>query len=258
MAFLDLPGSGVGRPARVYRRLWSVAIGILVGVGSVAALISIPPPLLILVIAVSVTGGGSVGGILQHALFGRLDVARLVRLTLVLVPVSAAFAGWAVLIGVWALLLTVLVCLSQPSVAGSLLLLAHRIGDQLPTKGRRSGPVRDPSGLDPSRAPYAPRTVIPAPSAPALTELRLPSTALTEISDRELCFAWRVSFVLLQRLQEMRHIQAQCRVVGLRQLYLDEMERRHPQGFARWLLAGARPASDPSRYLQPTEGDQLC
>jgi hypothetical protein len=254
VAFLDLPLSGGSRRARVYRRMWSVALGVLIGVGSVVSLISIPTPILIFVVAVSVIGGGSVRGILQKALFGRLNVARLVTLILFLVPASTAFAGWVVLIGLWALLLTILVCLSQPSVADYLLLLAHRIGDQLPTKGRRSGPVPDRSSRDLSCGPYSPGMASPATSAPALVEVRLPSTALTEISDRELYFAWRVSFVLLQRLQEMKHLQAQCRVVGLRQRYLDEMERRHPQGFARWLLAGARPASDPSRYLQPTEG----
>ena len=137
-----------------------------------------------------------------------------------------------------------------PAVAGP------RILDQLPTRKRRSGPVRDrefPSAADHSRGPSTPPVPRPATAALASAEVRLPSNALAEISDRELCLAWRVSFVLLQHLREIRHIQAQCRVVGLRQLDLDEMERRQPQGFARWLPAGARPASDPCRYLWPTD-----
>jgi hypothetical protein len=39
------------------------------------------------------------------------------------------------------------------------------------------------------------------------------------------------------------------RVGEQRRAYLDEMARRDPEGFHRWLDSGARAAGDPSRYL---------
>jgi len=35
----------------------------------------------------------------------------------------------------------------------------------------------------------------------------------------------------------------------IRELLIDEIERRDRDGFARWLDTGARAGSDPSRYL---------
>jgi len=39
-------------------------------------------------------------------------------------------------------------------------------------------------------------------------------------------------------------------VVQLRQRYLDELQRRCPQGVARWLASGARAAGNPMTYLE--------
>ena len=39
------------------------------------------------------------------------------------------------------------------------------------------------------------------------------------------------------------------RVVGIRAIYLDEIERRRPDAFQAWLAAGARASQDPRRYL---------
>jgi hypothetical protein len=70
--------------------------------------------------------------------------------------------------------------------------------------------------------------------------------SLEPLTDPQLCLAWRTSFLALQRSQDL---QRRAQLVRQRQEYLDELERRNPAGFARWLYAGARPASDPSRYL---------
>lgn len=70
-----------------------------------------------------------------------------------------------------------------------------------------------------------------------------------QLSNDELCRAWRLSFTALQRATTTAK---QVQLVAARQELLDEMERRNPAGFSRWLHAGARPAGDPSRYLNRT------
>lgn len=90
-------------------------------------------------------------------------------------------------------------------------------------------------------------TAVPSQTFPPVY---LPSAALLRtVTDAELCSAWRISFLTLQRHQSSSDIEAQDRLIELRQHYLDELERRNPAGFRRWLYTGARPASDPSRYL---------
>lgn len=65
----------------------------------------------------------------------------------------------------------------------------------------------------------------------------------------ELCRAWRTSSTVLQRLNGGADVARQAELVESRQHYLDEMERRDPSGFLRWLEADARPGSDPSKYV---------
>lgn len=73
-----------------------------------------------------------------------------------------------------------------------------------------------------------------------------PDGPLGPLTDSQLCLAWRISFLALLRSPDLDRT---AHLVRRRQEYLDELERRNPAGFARWLYAGARPASDPSRYL---------
>jgi hypothetical protein len=51
------------------------------------------------------------------------------------------------------------------------------------------------------------------------------------------------------RLQSARSFGDRCYVVALRQVYLDEMDRRSPTAFQAWLASGARAAGGPDRYL---------
>lgn len=64
----------------------------------------------------------------------------------------------------------------------------------------------------------------------------------------ELCRAWRVSYLLLQKARGPDELEQAAR---LRRQYLDELARRHPEGFRRWLDDGARASGDPSRYIRP-------
>jgi hypothetical protein len=73
------------------------------------------------------------------------------------------------------------------------------------------------------------------------------------VSIDRLCRAWRVSFVLLQNARTPEALE---HVAQLRRRYLDELARRHPEGFRRWIDDGARAAGDPSRYVRPTPLDR--
>lgn len=66
------------------------------------------------------------------------------------------------------------------------------------------------------------------------------------MSTQELCLAWRQSF---SQLQHTPLGPAREHIVNTRSSYLDEIERRDPDGFAQWLHTGARAGSDPSRYV---------
>ena len=66
------------------------------------------------------------------------------------------------------------------------------------------------------------------------------------MGDDDLCRAWCSSFVALQRAETD---EARLRVVRMRAIYLDELERRAGAGFQAWIGSGARAAGDPSRYV---------
>ncbi|WP_410627641.1 hypothetical protein [Amycolatopsis sp. cmx-8-4] len=95
----------------------------------------------------------------------------------------------------------------------------------------------------PRPAPSTPPVVVEeAPGASGGTEV----TEVADLSTAELCLAWRRSYGELLRAPDEP---ARRRVVRSRQAYLDELERRDREGFARWLGSGARAGGDPQRYL---------
>ena len=88
-----------------------------------------------------------------------------------------------------------------------------------------------------------------ATALPVSAEVRSP--ALATLSTPELCLAWRRSYLALGELPTGP---ARGELVTLRQSMLDEIERRDPAGFHRWLEAGARAGGDPSRYMATGPG----
>jgi hypothetical protein len=89
-----------------------------------------------------------------------------------------------------------------------------------------------------------PPTTTVRPGAPAPEALVIASSG---VSDGELCRAWRASFAALLEAPDLA---AREQVVRLRQDYLDELIRRHPEPVRAWLASGPRAASGPERYLQ--------
>ena len=70
------------------------------------------------------------------------------------------------------------------------------------------------------------------------------------LSIEELCGVWSETATTLAEGAGPRDRQA---VAEVRRICLDEFERRNPDGFHRWLDAGA--PANPDRYLLPTPGD---
>ena len=101
------------------------------------------------------------------------------------------------------------------------------------------------------RATPAPADETPAevPDESDHTSVVITPDAVRAMTDTELCLAWRRSFVALQ---QARGPQLRSLVVRARQLLLDEIEARHPDGLRAWLSSGARAAGGPDRFIGRT------
>jgi len=73
-----------------------------------------------------------------------------------------------------------------------------------------------------------------------------PAVGPEQLTTLQLCVAWQHSYFALL---DFPTGPAYWEVVRVRECLLDELERRDPAGFARWLETGARAGSDPGRYL---------
>lgn len=80
----------------------------------------------------------------------------------------------------------------------------------------------------------------------------VPPPPLSDLTDEQLCLEWRASYVALQGPVSHRQL---IRIVRERQGYLDELERRSPQGFTAWLASGAWASSTPLPYLTENPPD---
>lgn len=83
-------------------------------------------------------------------------------------------------------------------------------------------------------------------AAPATVATTLPTITPESASTPALCAAWCRSYWLLRELPPGPGC---ALVISTRERLLDELERRDPAGFHRWLQTGARAGSDPGRYL---------
>lgn len=108
---------------------------------------------------------------------------------------------------------------------------------------RRHGrALAGPSGAEVLRLPAGPRP-FPTPAGTA---------QLSALSTPALGREWiRTSAALGARLSPVER-QA---LVRRREETLDELERRDPAGFARWLAEGTALGSDPADYVRPVQGD---
>lgn len=136
------------------------------------------------------------------------------------VAVSVVVIGLVVLLGAAALALVLV-------AAAAAAMRARHITEQRRARHRQD----DGRGVAPSLRMVAP----PAPLPGSFAALSTP----------DLCRAWRVSYLSLQGAdpEELE------RVALVRACFLDELERRDPAGFRRWIDLGARAAGDPTRFI---------
>ena len=103
----------------------------------------------------------------------------------------------------------------------------------------------------PTTAPAAPTAATPTTpvveSRPVPEPRQMQLEPPEDMTDAELCQAWRRSFVALRWATTPA---SRLPVVAMRARYLDELERRAGPRFHAWLEHGARAAGDPSRLLE--------
>jgi hypothetical protein len=121
-------------------------------------------------------------------------------------------------------------------------------------RGLRRGPARRDrraarAGGLPENSTSRPVTTLAGPRGMSARRLLPSDPAVLSIDD--LCRAWRISFLLLQKARGPDELEHAARI---RRSYLDELARRHPEGFRRWLDDGARAADDPSSYVRHRYG----
>ena len=91
------------------------------------------------------------------------------------------------------------------------------------------------------------------PTSTCQTPLPLPDDPGFSIPDQmtvaDLCQAWRSSYVALERAMP----DSRLRVVEIRAIYLDELERRAGPAMQAWLRSRPRAAGDPSRWVTGSE-----
>jgi hypothetical protein len=71
----------------------------------------------------------------------------------------------------------------------------------------------------------------------------------------ELCRQWRESCVHLRRARDPAELDL---VTALRAAYLDEFERRDPEGFRSWTRQDTAGRSDPARWLREERADDAA
>jgi hypothetical protein len=87
--------------------------------------------------------------------------------------------------------------------------------------------------------------VVPVPKADE------PTLVVTdELTLGDLCEAWRSSYVALQR---SRTAASRLRAVQMRELYLDDLERRLGDDFVRWMESVPKATEDPRVFLRGHE-----
>jgi len=228
---------------RRYLRIWRTAVVSLAVTGVVASLVFVTPAVDLVAFLIAGFTAGAV--YLSSGLARELSAAELLRST----PrwaglgglVVLAICGYGAAVGLDTFLLLMLIAATSPPVLGRFV-PREDSGEPEPPRQRKPRPQPVKAGSRPSMpAPKAPPIDFPVP-----LYLEAVARSLSELTDEELCLAWRRSFKNLQS-----SVDSERRIVmaDVRRAYLDELERRHPAEFAAWMASGPRAAGDPARFF---------
>lgn len=225
-----------------YGMCWTLVGGGLGTAGVAAGTASLPGDVLVSVCAVSFTvtacGASTV-----------LDRRPGARPGALLGPVLAGCVGTAgtvALVGRWHLLGADAVVQVPPGIAVTSPYVLHRLNGQA---GPGAPHTRTPLPGEPGRS--GPPAGPPSSSVVSFGVEVPDAAALRAVHTSDLCRG-------METQPRPRHRRTSPENVGvcaeLRKSYLDELERRSPDGFARWLASGARTGGDPGRYLRARPG----
>jgi len=217
---------------KLYLHAWTVAAAVCAALGVLLAVAMLPLGLVVIVALMVV---GSVLALTdlpapQAANRGRrpLTLPRRLGLGALAAIAVTAVCGWAALMGALAYLVLLVLAVTAAPWA---------VDAAWSTRRRRPSEPAPRAGVDVTPA---------APAVPVERAIREHvGLAVVSWSDEDLCRAWRASFVRLQRSTPP----GRAVIAVERQIYLDEIERRYPHGFERWMRTNPRAASDPQRYL---------
>ncbi|NUR08509.1 MAG: hypothetical protein HOQ22_05035 [Nocardioidaceae bacterium] len=234
--------------ARTRQRVWHACLRVALVVGLACALVEwglwgpVATAFAIMVPAFSVAVLAGVKGIWRS-----IKISVEVGLGLVACVALIAAFGWSGVIVVVALVVT------SPVVHA--LLVTGRLwpGPGQPVRWDVTSLIDDGGPGEERRGPPPDPRLPTRTAVVSLTELP-GAEGLTTLDDQALCRAWRRSYLQLEaRAGESGRLE----VVRLRQLYLDELARRHPIEVRRWLASGARAAGNPMPFLErpPTGSD---
>ncbi|MEV0802426.1 hypothetical protein AB0I34_32335 [Kribbella sp. NPDC050281] len=211
-----------------YSQIWRTAAGLLAAIGVIASLVFVSPATNLVFLLVSTITVGAV--YVSFGLARELPAAELIRAAprwaglgglLVL-----AISGYAAAVGAETLvLLALLVATSPPIVV--------RVWP-MPKSAREAETGRYPEVESIDEA-----TIVQL-------DVDVVQPTLRDLTDEELCLAWRRSF---KQLQSSTGRELRLGVADVRRAYLDELERRQPEAFAAWLASGPRAAGDPARFF---------
>ena len=240
-----------------YGRIWRSAVGVLAALGLIAALVFVSPTANLVAFVFSFLVVGSV--CLSVGIARAEPTARVVRST----PRRAAVAGLVVLA----------ICGYAAAVGRDTLVLLGLIVASSPPVLARLVPAASVEPTEPDRSTKPGRSVESAKSAESthrmrrgrrqagrsqnheqFVDLAMPgylsavARTLNELSDEEICLAWRRSFLQLQSSATSDRLAA---MADVRRAYLDELERRQPEAFSAWIESGPRAAGDPARFFIP-------
>lgn len=239
---------------RFYRVMWSLVVVCLAALGVAEALLVVPP------LQVSFAGVLlAIFGGLCHLVARRRCLSSTGTMALVVVggaSLGVAMTGLTALLGGLAGVLLVVLACTHPYLVQTVARRAPR----RPSRGAGTATTSAARPKSPAPPPWLaapPARQSPEPACEAVSRtLALDAgwpdgAALQRVSTAQLCWGWRASFTALERADPRHDRDRWSALIAVRQRYLDELARREPAGFARWLYAGARPASDPTRYLRP-------
>jgi hypothetical protein len=207
------------------RSVWLIGTCCLTAIGLAAALVFMNWSTIVVVFLLTALVGGSIHfnvAAVQEKATTRL-LTEAVRWALRASVGVLAICGYVAAVGLATLPLLGLIAATSPLV--------------LRQQSARSMPADDRLAEAPPPAPPASPEKPPAGAG-------LPGN-LEDLSDEDLCLAWRRSFTALQNCDIVEN---QLALIEARERYLDELERRRPDAFAEWLQTMPRAAGDPTRY----------